>query len=275
MVFIYFCLNNIAIPVYTFLLPIIGLINSGKLPALYTIVIGVVFITVFYRNVFFIGYFLKIAVAVLYDTSSNNDFLCRTRATSMFNKFFNFKHNFGNLPSSPTIFVVNYPTNFFDYFAGILIPKDIAFVMADVWFTRITWGKLMKNVIYRKKKYGNSYDDVKTQMQQMIANGKSVLAYVTTYVTTGSEKHGNKLYTGRVRTGMFRIAQELGVTITPVVMDYIDQGSGVIPAQNFQVHIADSFYVTDPLSDARRTRRLYVKFLRKFTRQKFKLDTIR
>lgn len=192
----------------------------------------------------------------------------RRGVTKLFKDCFNLRTNFDQLSSNPTIFVVNYPYSVWDYVTVSMIPHDIAYVMSDSWITRQTWARVMNDAVFRKKKNGNSYDDVKRQIEEKMNNGKSILAYVT----TKEFKNEDWTYIGRVRTGMFRIAKDLGVSITPVAIDTVHSINGVICNQNFRMHSGEPITVDDPVSAARKVRKFFVRQLRDFSDTKFVTD---
>ena len=215
------------------------------------------FVVLYYRNIVILYKLISAA------RTCGNDSLLRTSVRTIFDDLFTVKHNFEELPDKPTIFVLNYPYCIYDYVAAAIIPKDIAYMMADSPLTRSTWSYVMADAVYRKKK-GNSFEDVQNQIRQKLLEGKSILAYVTTKEFKGD----NHLYIGRVRTGMMRIAKELDVTITPVVMDSIDTPWGIISRQNFRIHVGETFKVDDPVSAALRVRKVYTKYLPQFIKNK-------
>lgn len=252
-------------PLCEYVLIITALLNLYRIqiqPRL--IVILTVIFTLLYKNS--IITFLHVCKIVIYPilTRKKNDIVLQAHVQSMLSSVMTIKHNFSKLPSTPSIIVVNYPCTYIDCFASMLIPKRISIVMADRCSTKLTWGVLLEDIILRKKKYGNSYEDVKNQIQKAIQKGRSVLAYVTTY-TFHTDK---RIYIGRVRTGMFRIAQELGVPITPIAFDYVKQNLGRIDNQNFQICVGETFNVTDPVKSSYKVNKFYRTKLSKFMNEK-------
>jgi hypothetical protein len=162
---------------------------------------------------------------------------------------FNVKTNFENIPKHNTIFVVNYPKLFYDCLATMLIPKDIAIIMVNRWDTKNTWGNFLFKPIYKEEK--NSYEYIKKQISKQIQK-TSVLAYVM------------KPRSLTFRTGIFRIAKELNLTVTPIVMDTIKIENCQIIKQNFQIYIGDSFLVNDIDKDICQVKKLFKKKIKIF-----------
>lgn len=215
-------------------------------------------VVIYWKNFLFTYYLLSIPKFVIIDKKDN--YAIQKHVYRMFSNVFNLQISGTRVNKSPTIYVANYPCNFVECFASMLIPDNIAIVMGDNIGTRSTWALFLSDIVYRKKKFGNSYGDVKKQIACKIADNKSILAYTTSHGLKGEKG----IYLGRVRTGLFRIAQELGVSITPVVFDTITHDYGRILQQNYQIRICDSFTVSDPEVDALKVKNIFRDTLRTF-----------
>jgi len=178
-------------------------------------------------------------------------------ASKILNGCFTLKHNLHDLPSKPTIYVGNYPCTYLESLSLGLLPNT-TIAIGESSITKGTWGKLLEEVIYRKPK--NAYDDIKQQIATKLASGRSVFAYVTSRGYVGD----SQLFSGRVRTGIPRIAKELGVTITPIVFDYISTTLGCITEQDFNIKVGKPMHVDDPIKFSQRLRIYYRDNLKHF-----------
>lgn len=249
---------RLLLPVYIFC---ICIKLKHYIPEYYWVVI-LSLVIIYWKNFQFFYYLASVPKFALHRNADNT--AIQKLVQKMFSNIFNLKIS-GNIPDEPTIYVANYPCNFIECFTSVLIPQDIAVVMGDNIMTRSTWSLVLSDVIYRKKKYGKSYKDVKKQIIKKIQKGKSVLGYVTTHSLKGNKA----IYLGRVRTGLFRIAKELDIKITPIVFDTIDHQYGRILQQNYQIKICDSFKVKDVNKYVLRVKKIYTETLRKFKNEKY------
>lgn len=179
----------------------------------------------------------------------------------VFNNVFNFQPEFDNIPQCNTIFVVNYPKIYYESFALLLLPKNLTIAMQDNLLCKTFCENFLYKPVYRKKKYGKSYKNVKLQIKQRLKENISVAALVSTEDT--------KLV--RIRTGMFKIAKELNIPVTPVVVDTIDISTDCrLLKQNFKLYVGESFYVSDNVyNDTYRVRKLFKEKMEYFKNTKY------
>jgi hypothetical protein len=200
---------------------------------------------------------------IAYTTSSNifnrrkDDSLVRNMVTKFFKDNFRFIENYWKLPKYPTIIVANYPNDKFEYIAGITIPKNIAFIMAEGMVKIAKFNKILKYCIV-KKKNGNEYNEMKEEVYKYIKNGISVFAYVSSF----SHMKGK---ISKLRTGLFRIAKELNISITPISIDYINAVYGIIPNQNFRICVGETFKPTEIYNDIYKVRKFFKEKLTRTT----------
>lgn len=178
-----------------------------------------------------------------------------------FMSIFNLKHNFAKLPSHPTIYVGNYPCTFLESVSLTLLPNT-TIAMGDSGITRGTWGKLLGDIIYRKPK--NAYNDIRKDIQTTLSLGKSVFAYVT----SRGEREDTRNFFGRVRTGIFRIANEIGATVTPIAFDTIKTNMGCIVDQDFNIFVGETTPVIDVDKVVRQNYTFFRNAIRKFKKLK-------
>ena len=160
----------------------------------------------------------------------------------------NLTHNFHTLPSHNTIFLVTYPVELVEYLIPSLIPnKTICYVAAPVA------AKPLKLLVYEPNEFvvlnadKNNFDYLKTQLVDKL-DRMSIWVYAN---SRNSRVHDYDV--GKMRTGMFYIARDLNVTITPVVVNSFR-------CEKFNVTIGDTMFVdkVDPMNT--------VKTVRKFMR---------
>jgi hypothetical protein len=181
----------------------------------------------------------------------------KNAVVDMFSHLFNLQRDFTNLPKENTIFVANYPENYYDCFSTMLIPKNLAIIMENNIANKFIWDSKINKSIFRKN---GDYNFTKNQIENSIKNNFSVLGYCM--------KPRRLLTT--IRTGLFRIAKELNVSITPVVFDTIIISNFKIIKQNFRIYIGESFYVNEPEKDIKIVKKIFKKKISEFKENKFK-----
>ena len=182
--------------------------------------------------------------------------------STMYNNGFTFKHNFDKLPSHHTIFVCNHPYNPIDYTAYKLIPKKVAIVAGGLHFLAKYLCHKDEYILYNNNKNKN-FNMLKDAIAAKI-DTTSVLVFVENYKLLTSSSTIAPL-----RTGIFSIAQQLGVTVTPLVIDRVDTILGSITKQKFEIVVGETIMVTDPKHDSRTTRKFMVQHKRRLEKNKF------
>lgn len=188
----------------------------------------------------------------------NRDLLTKD-ITKIFSTNFKLVHNFEKLPKHPTIFVCNYIHDRLENLACVLIPGKVAIMMVKPAMEMCRFNHIISPIICRKLK-GKDFENIKTKIQEHINNGTSVFAYAN---------HGISGTTGRIRTGLFKIAKKLNITITQIAIDNISSVFNCIPYQRFEIKIGETFYVNDPNEDAMKTHRFFSKSYKRFQKKKF------
>ena len=180
----------------------------------------------------------------------------------LFNKYFHYSSNIDSIPKHKTIYVSNYVSDRFENFACIMIP-NISIILGDTFVKTFKLHKVVCNLIARKPGK-NQYDTVKKDIKTQYDSGSSVFAYIeepSTVIGDGI---------GRLRSGMFSIAKELNITITPVVFDHIEYNKfGMIYNQNYRIKVGDSFYVQDVKESKYKVRKFFRDTLKQFKKKKF------
>ena len=180
---------------------------------------------------------------------------------NIFNQIFNLKLNFSKLTDKPSLIVCNYCTDRFENPAIILIPKNIVVLARDIVLKYSKLNKLLKWVIVIKKE--NSYENTKKEIMKHVNEGRSVVSYIT------KDPYLGPLDIRGIRSGIFKIAKELDIPVTPIAIDYIDNTYGSIKYQNFHIEAASSFKVDNIKDSMYETKKFYKESMIKFKKNKY------
>lgn len=215
-----------------------------------------IMITLYRRNISFCT-----SIAMMYKKHYNlfNRDLLNKDITKIFSSNFKFLHNFEKLPNHPTIFVCNYIQDRLENLACVLIPGQVAIMMVKPAMEMCKFNHIISPIICRKLK-GKDFENIKNKVYEHINNGTSVFTYAN---------HGISGTTGRIRTGLFKIAKKLNITITQIAIDNINYLFNCIQYQRFEIKIGETFYVNDPIRDAIKTHRFFSKSYKNFQKKKF------
>ena len=175
----------------------------------------------------------------------------------LFYTHFNYKHNFYNLPTKPTIYVANYVMDRIENISCILIPTRLCVIMGSGFIDHFKLNKIVKYT-HATRKHSGEYQEVKSSIKNKLNSGISVFSYISRPFISN--------HIGKVRSGMFRIAKELNVTITPIYFDYIKHSYGVIPFQDFNIVVGDTFYVNNIELSVYRTKLFFKKNRKKLNK---------
>ena len=189
-----------------------------------------------------------------------NNYVTRVLVTDLFNKYFRFSHNFEKIPKKPTIFVANYVKDRTENMACIMLPVDIC-PLTSTALTFLT--KFITHIII--KGASNQYDKMKEKINEMLSNGFYVFIYIEKICSSITDNDF-----GFIRNGLFNIAKDLDVSITPVAFDRILYNKyGILEKQNYQICVGDTFKV-DTVNDVKyKTRRFFRDKIKYFSKTKF------
>jgi len=213
------------------------------------VILKILFIIIINKNIIFtiIVYLLLVC---------NNKTIIPFVSDIIFNHYFNTRHNFHityNKP--PCIFITNYPYQFYNYFAIQLLPQHTIFVGGTSKF--FGFG-LLSNKYYPLQS--------KTHFEQLQAFIKTSNKNNFNIVAFADEIHTNEkteIYKiGRIKTGIFTIAKNLGIPIVPIAICAIDYDLGIPDTYNHHIYAGKSFYV----KDIEKSRTFVKKFLKKYIR---------
>jgi hypothetical protein len=119
--------------------------------------------------------------------------------------------------------------------------------MEDLTISRIIFGPSIR-AIYRKT-HQAQYNYIKSRVKKNIDKGYDVFAYIS--------RVNDPKFIRPFRTGILRIAQELNIPVTPVVIGRIKHCLYAIQKQSYKVFSVKSFYVKNPVLDAIKLRRFF------------------
>ena len=212
-----------------------------------------------YKTILMTRRLLEIVIGI---ARGNAQFIYKKTVNSIFRENFRFRHNFWRIPTEPTIFVATYPTSPIEYLAPALMPIPVCLIVSQR-------AKGVMSRVYSESECGylpdgeDRYSMTKTKIKE-----KLKLMSVFMYVEDQSRRYGRNV--GRLRKGAFWIAKELGVTVTPVVLDNVVDW-GMIPQQKYEVHIGPTMRVSDPLSILIKVRTMMREKKTLFAKRKFTL----
>ena len=220
---------------------------------------------IIYRRNIYICFELITALLLIYKKYPMGDnSMVRSLVTDIFNSNFRFKNNFEKLPGHTTIYVSNYISDRYENISIMTLPVDICPIMAEFFVSKLKFDKILTHVITRKNSSKNNFEEIRNKVRDTLDQNISIFVYV--------EKESSCVGTevGVIRSGMFSIAKELGVTITPICFDRIKYDTfGIIHKQNYRIAVGDSFLVTDIKEAIYKTRVFLREQLREFKRTKY------
>ena len=185
----------------------------------------------------------------------------RLHCNYMCNKCLNIKYSGYNIPKDPTIFICNYPANLIEYllYYSCLNEKCciVAFKGAKIAHTiEIFFGK--NSVVIVGK--GGDFEKTQNAIKDKIKEGYNIMVY--------NEKNFfnryNMYHVSKLRTGIFSIAKNLNITVTPIVFDHISNNFGFVTNKKFKIYIGKTEKVQDVEKDVKKLRSLFLRKLRMF-----------
>jgi len=220
----------------------------------------VIFLILIYRTntQFLFGFFNIVSQLKMYKI---DNIIARNLIICWFDKNFKVIHNFENIPSHPTIFLYNYVNDRIENVTCIMIPTHICPVIGLACLN--FYKKVINPCIIIKK--GGHYDVLREEIRKVYDKGISTFVYVEK-VRLGID--WKKI--GKIHTGVFKIAKELNITITPIVFDRIFYDKFyILKYQNYQIRVGDTFHVDDVQNSIYKTRRFFQDNIDKFKKTKF------
>jgi len=167
--------------------------------------------------------------------------------------------NFCDLPVKPSIIICNYPAELPEYAVQWLIPRNLCIVVIDE--LRDFMERMGKDHLCVAKK--NSFQPLKLAIQDKIKT-QHVFAYINK-----PQSRLHKYDLGRVRTGIFYIAYELCIPVTPVAVDCMDHIGGALRNQKFQIHVGSTEIISNPVDYISKTKKFFRSSMKRFKSTKY------
>jgi hypothetical protein len=189
-----------------------------------------------------------------------NNYITRILVTDFFNRYFRLINNFSNIPKKPTIFLSNYVKDRVENLACMMLPVDICPMLAS-------WLKYLQNfitpIIIRGK--SGQYDIMKDKIKEMHDKGFYIFVYIEQQFSSINDDQ-----VGKLRNGVFNIAKELDIDVTPIAFDRVLYSKNyILKKQNYQICVGDTFKVDDIKESKYKTRRFLRDRIRYFNKTKF------
>lgn len=237
-----------------FLLPVSIRVRCG---------ITIIIISMYYKNLYILLTIITKAIEII-NTSKNvkrPDAKLSKEVTSAYSNIgMRIVTNFTKLPNHPTMILANYCKDRCENPMCIILPRNLSIIMQE-GFKRVNMSGIIHHPIYVKGHGQGNFEYIKKEVRKTVKHGNDVFAYINNPSYFG--------YIGKIRSGMFRIAIELGISITPVCFDFIDTKLGVIPNQNYCVKIGETIYDKNLTEAIHRVRKFYINTLAEFKTNKY------
>lgn len=178
-----------------------------------------------------------------------------------FNNCVNLTHNFQMIPKQNTIFLANYPTTVVEYICFKLLPVDVAIVVANGFIGSWTLCFCKSGQFIKLKGGKNNFEGLLEDIKEKIKN-MSIFVYIEDQ-TRKKKIIGNSI-AYPLRKGIFEIAYQTGITITPLFIDRVKIRNGLIDKRPFSMVVGETTKVTDTKNSAIQT----YKFLNSILKQR-------
>lgn len=205
----------------------------------------------------FLTYFEILKAYATLRSRKNHNFF-REKYVSLIFRYLTVDANFEHLPKENSLFLVNYPDQRLEYMLQGFFPRDLCLVASD----RI---KNFVSLIYPKEQLillpdgGKNFDKTKNIIKEKIQH-YNIFVYINDNKTRISEYH-----CGKMRKGMFYIAKELGIPITPIAISHIEPICGsIIKNQTIYIRVGSTTIVTNPIQSMIDTRSFLQQNLSRF-----------
>lgn len=182
----------------------------------------------------------------------------RMISTLLFEHTLNLRMNRKDIPSSPTIFVANYPCTAVEYLSHGLFGKNIAIAVTIRAANTLKYIYGSDNVFGIEK---GKFEETQENIRKKLQSGYHIIAYIEDRYY----KRKNIYSIARLRTGLFSIAKNIGATITPVAIDHIDHTFGILSDTLFQIKIGTTSKVSDIQSSVKEVQYFLEKNLRRMS----------
>lgn len=139
------------------------------------------------------------------------------------------------LNPTPNIILCNYTSDRIENFTLLFLQKPSSFMMRKRLCQNFGFDKLCDVITTEEN---SCFDETLHKVDQKLKEGKYVISYIN------KSPYINRHNYGKIHTGMFKIAQQLGVPITLVAFDNIETTwYGAIRDQPFVINIGPTFFI--------------------------------
>ncbi len=163
--------------------------------------------------------------------------------------------------NQPTIYIANYPSDLLEYLIPGLFASKTALVInnASIFIPIF----MPDRAIVVDMENPDNYLKILENVKNKIKNGFNIFSYVEKKYY----KRKHKYHLTKFRTGMFRIAHELGIPITPVVATHFEPTCG-IDFNKSEIKVLEPFLVPKNIKEC--TDSCYIKMSRILTMYKYR-----
>lgn len=171
--------------------------------------------------------------------------------------------NFERLPPHSTIILANYVNDRIENAFCILIPRKLSILMQSS-FKKLNMDNIIHKPVYVTGVGKGNTKYVSREVKKSIDEGNDFFSYIN--------NPGYYEYLSRPKKGMFVIAMEHNISVTPVTFDKIDTSFGYIGCQNYFIKVGDTFYVDNITTARNKTIRFYRESLKEFNKEKYNFN---
>lgn len=185
----------------------------------------------------------------------------RTNVKAFFHNYIKPKILGHKLPDYPSIIVANYPTTYLEYLANYLLSDNICILLYKGSFIQsriVKYFYSSDQIIFVGR--GKEFLDTQNKIKSKIDSGYTVLVYAEKRFYDRPSKYD----ISRLHSGIFSIAKNAKIPITPIVFDHIDHDFGIVTNSNYKIYIDKPRYVTDVQKEMDMASKLFRKKLKFF-----------
>lgn len=171
---------------------------------------------------------------------------------------FGLKMNEKDIPCKPTIIMANYPINYVEYLTQGLFGSKVCLLVHEPAIKVLKYIHGEEHLVCVNK---GEFDQLQQRVKEKLDSGYHIFCYIERDYY--NRKHDYQIT--ELRSGMFTIAKNLEVTITPVVIDHIKHTCGIDEDIPFQIKIGRTQTVDNVKEVMNKVRDFYSKNLRKMS----------
>jgi hypothetical protein len=162
---------------------------------------------------------------------SDNMALCRANGYEVLSRHFIPKHNFENISNEPTIFICNYAQDRFENALIMFIPRALTIITSEQFKNYTGVDAIFPTIPMPAS--GGGFTELEKRIRKAVGEGQSILCYSQKPLFIEGQNYG------KIRSGIFHIAQSIGLTITPLYIHSIKSHAGSIYKQTIEL-VADT-----------------------------------